>query len=173
MPMGSTTNSTKCRQHSGGRTVYRGHRRWLRNGVRTRDEMLPDVGSHCTRGYRPRLQFATNRSVCNGIYGMTSNSIEEIRVNVVGSRSGYTGMSTTVDRYARALESIGASIRMIDPCKDAPATRPSAGNSEINLLCSEVASYFFERSRLGDDFFRNRYNIGVWLWESPNFPAEW
>src|SRR5262249_25060966 len=43
----------------------------------------------------------------------------------------------------------------------------------INLICCEVASHFSVRSHLGDGFFRNRYNIGIWLWESLNFPTDW
>jgi glycosyltransferase involved in cell wall biosynthesis len=106
--------------------------------------------------------------------GRTRNhAAEDLCVNLVGDAGGYTGMSATVERYAQALETTGAKIRMIDPRKSQSTPEVRAGTLEINLICCEIASYFSVRSSLGEDFFRNRYNIGVWLWEAPNFPAEW
>jgi glycosyltransferase involved in cell wall biosynthesis len=81
-------------------------------------------------------------------------------------------MSATAEGYARALESIGARVRRIDPSREIPSA-PADGALEINLMCSEVAAHFSIRSQLGEEFFRNRYNIGVWLWESQNFPEKW
>jgi hypothetical protein len=92
-----------------------------------------------------------------------------IAVNIVGDFQSKTGMRTTAERYMRALESIGVTVKAID----ASARAPSQGDADINLICCEVASHFSIRSRFGDDFFRDRYNIGVWLWETQCFPNEW
>jgi glycosyltransferase involved in cell wall biosynthesis len=46
-------------------------------------------------------------------------------------------------------------------------------HANINLICCDIASHFAVRSRLGEEFFQGRYNIGVWLWECPDFPKRW
>jgi glycosyltransferase involved in cell wall biosynthesis len=92
-----------------------------------------------------------------------------IGVNIVGDFESNTGMRTTAARYMRALESIGATVKAIDASERAP----DAGHANVNLICCEVASHFSIRSRFGDEFFRDRYNIGIWLWETQCFPNEW
>jgi hypothetical protein len=68
-------------------------------------------------------------------------------------------MRTTAARYMRALESSGVTVTTIDASERAP----SRGHADVNVICCELASHFSIRSRFGDDFFRDRYNIGVWL----------
>src|SRR5213594_1559273 len=99
-----------------------------------------------------------------------------ISANVVGDQSGYGGMKATAEGYMRALECIGVRVNAIDAMSvaaviDSPSSFPAT--AAINLICCEIAAHFAVRSRLGEDFFRDRYNIGVWLWELTRFPKEW
>jgi glycosyltransferase involved in cell wall biosynthesis len=74
------------------------------------------------------------------------------------------------------FKSIGVPVTLIDLSQQTVAesiNAPAAGKFEINLICCDVASHFSMRARRGEDFFRDRYNIGVWLWESPHFPKQW
>jgi glycosyltransferase involved in cell wall biosynthesis len=106
-----------------------------------------------------------------------NNPADQISVNVVGDAGSYTGMAAIVERYMRVLEWLDVPVTLIDSSSQTGslnlAPRSSGGKFEINLVCCEVASHFSMRARLGPDFFRDRYNIAVWLWESPNFPKEW
>jgi glycosyltransferase involved in cell wall biosynthesis len=91
-------------------------------------------------------------------------------VKIVGDFENKTGMRTTAARYMRALQSIvGVTVTAIDSSERAP----SRGHADVNVICCDVASHFSIRSRFGDDFFRDRYNIGIWLWETQCFPNEW
>jgi glycosyltransferase involved in cell wall biosynthesis len=105
-------------------------------------------------------------NISNTVVGRRPN------VHIVGSHKSGTGMGAVGRRYARAVESAGARAFMRDPGvteHDAAAPHGLA----INLICSPIASYFATRSGLGEDFFRGRYNIGVWLWELATFPERW
>ncbi len=44
---------------------------------------------------------------------------------------------------------------------------------DVNLVCIDVELHFALMSQLGEEFFRDRYNIGVWWWELPQFPQKW
>ena len=66
-----------------------------------------------------------------------SKESEDISVNIVGDLGGHTGMSVTVERYARALESIGAKVTLIDPAKETTCVAmPSTVTSSLYLTRS-------------------------------------
>jgi glycosyltransferase involved in cell wall biosynthesis len=92
------------------------------------------------------------------------------QINIVGYFSAASGMGTAARRYKRALESAGFRPNVIDIGKISALPAAEGG---INLICCDIAAYFAVRSELGEDFFRNRYNIGLWLWELPGFPPAW
>src|SRR5215813_3788148 len=98
---------------------------------------------------------------------------DEKSVNIVGDLSNCTGMKSTAERYCCALNSAGVNVAMIDAFSGTVAPPQPTGHAKVNLICCEVASHFSIRDHLGEAFFRDRYNIGVWLWESPNFPQKW
>ena len=91
------------------------------------------------------------------------------QVSVVGHFLTAGGMATAARRFARAVESAGWDAKQIDLSQPPGAD----GLGGINLMCCHIASYFTARAGLGEDFFSNRYNIGVWLWELPDFPEAW
>ena len=43
----------------------------------------------------------------------------------------------------------------------------------VNLFCVNADQHFRILQELGPEFFKNRYNIGIWAWELPRFPEEW
>lgn len=100
----------------------------------------------------------------------------DISVNVVGAMGSDIGPTATVNGYVRGLQSIGVNVAQIDASNAAASfgdRSQKPPEAELNLICSEVAAYFSSRSCIGEDFFRDRYNIGVWVWESPNFLKQW
>ena len=99
--------------------------------------------------------------------------MKDLSVNVIGDVKTGTGMSATAERYMRALQWTGVDARLIDASGATVVDRPLGDRFEVNLICCEVASHFQVRENLGSDFFRGRYNIGVWLWESAQFPQKW
>src|SRR5262249_7807487 len=42
-----------------------------------------------------------------------------------------------------------------------------------NVICCDLALHSAMRSRVGEEFFNQRFNIGVWSWELPVFPRKW
>ena len=42
----------------------------------------------------------------------------------------------------------------------------------MNLVCADVELHYAIMAHLGDDFFRDRYNVGIWAWELPSVPGE-
>ena len=58
--------------------------------------------------------------------------------------------------------------------KDNRFTDSSSTNPHpVNLLCTNVnfAHEFYYDA--GSGYFQNKYNIGVWAWETPEFPPQW
>jgi len=44
---------------------------------------------------------------------------------------------------------------------------------DISMVCADVELHYAILDRLGDGFFADRYNIGIWAWELPKFPEKW
>jgi glycosyltransferase involved in cell wall biosynthesis len=44
---------------------------------------------------------------------------------------------------------------------------------DVNLVCVNADQHFAMMSHVGEEFFRDHYNIGVWFWELPSFPEKW
>jgi glycosyltransferase involved in cell wall biosynthesis len=102
--------------------------------------------------------------------GHRAARLPRAEINIVGYFGAASGMGTAARRYMRALESAGFSPNVIDVGQISGLPTAECG---INLICCDIAAYFAVRSDLGEDFFRNRYNIGLWLWELPGFPPAW
>jgi len=41
------------------------------------------------------------------------------------------------------------------------------------MICADVELHYSILDRLGDGFFKDHYNIGIWAWELPTFPEKW
>jgi hypothetical protein len=103
-----------------------------------------------------------------------SGSGQSFGVNVVGLLSSGTGMGAQVRGYRAALERLGVPVALIDVSDLSESGRAVvSGANDVNLVCCDVASHFAVWSHLGAEFFRGRYNIGLWSWELPSFPEKW
>jgi glycosyltransferase involved in cell wall biosynthesis len=95
-------------------------------------------------------------------------------ISVIGKFSTQSGMAATARAYARALEAAGERVALVDtPDAQQSAEHHTNDAAAINLICCDAASYFSIRAQFGERYFRHRYNIGLWQWESPDFPDKW
>jgi glycosyltransferase involved in cell wall biosynthesis/SAM-dependent methyltransferase len=102
-------------------------------------------------------------------------------VNVAGYLRNETGIGAVARGYVSALRSLGSPVALKDfsslsPNRSADPTLDAFDEVHphpINLVCANADQHFVVASHVGDAFFRNRHNIGVWFWELPEFPPEW
>ncbi len=102
-------------------------------------------------------------------------------INVCGYLRTESGVGVAIRRYLRALRALDVPIALKDlstlnvnraqdetlECFDADRCH------DINLVCADVELHYAILSYLGEKFFNDRYNIGVWWWELPRFPKNW
>jgi glycosyltransferase involved in cell wall biosynthesis len=102
-------------------------------------------------------------------------------VNLCGYLRTESGVGAAARAYVRALEKAEIPLALLD-ISDLQTNRSQDGEIprfdddhpfDINLICADVELHFSILSHFGDDFFRNRYNIGIWAWELPRFPKKW
>ncbi|HJZ59185.1 MAG TPA: glycosyltransferase [Gemmataceae bacterium] len=102
-------------------------------------------------------------------------------VNVCGYLRTENGLGAAVRGYVRALRAAEVPVALAD-VSDLSGNRAgddtlagSAGEypHDVNLVCGDVEQHFAIRARLGEGFFRGRYNVGLWAWELPHFPERW
>jgi glycosyltransferase involved in cell wall biosynthesis len=102
-------------------------------------------------------------------------------VNVCGYLRDESGLGTIVRGWIRALQAAGLGTALRDVSElsvnrsgdttlgftDTPTPYP------INLVNVNAEQHFLVKQFVGEGFFRDHYNIGVWAWELPTFPAKW
>jgi glycosyltransferase involved in cell wall biosynthesis len=102
-------------------------------------------------------------------------------VNVCGYLRTESGVGAASRGYVRALENSGLPLALLDisdlqtnRSEDSEIRRFDRGHPfDINLICADVELHYSILSHFGDDFFKDRYNIGLWAWELPRFPKKW
>jgi glycosyltransferase involved in cell wall biosynthesis len=102
-------------------------------------------------------------------------------VNVCGYLRNESGLGAAARGYVRALQSLGVPVALRDVSElsvnRSGDTSLSGGAGEcpygVNLVVVNADQAFRVADHVGEDFFRDRYNIGVWFWELPHFPEEW
>jgi glycosyltransferase involved in cell wall biosynthesis len=102
-------------------------------------------------------------------------------VNVGGYLRTESGVGSAARRYVRALRFLGIPLALKDTsavsgnrAEDSSLTAFDADYPYgINIVCGDIERHFAMMAHLGEDFFRDRYNIGVWNWELPRFPEKW
>jgi glycosyltransferase involved in cell wall biosynthesis len=104
-----------------------------------------------------------------------------IGVNVAGYLRTESGVGTAVRRYVRALRSLQIPLSLQD-LSDLQGNRSNdqtlrgvGGDAPhaVNLVCADVELHYAILSHLGEAYFRDHYNIGIWAWELPRFPERW
>src|SRR4051794_39735944 len=105
---------------------------------------------------RDRPQAAQSR--CSGI-------------NFVGYLSTESGVGQAGRSYVRALRSLGVPVALQDlsPLQTNRSLDTSLCDASddgalhnTNIVCADVELHYAIADYLGDDFFRDRYNIAIW-----------
>jgi glycosyltransferase involved in cell wall biosynthesis len=102
-------------------------------------------------------------------------------MNVAGYLRTESGVGAAARGYVRALRFLNVPVALKD-VSDLSANRCEDQSLriedpqelyDVNLVCADVERHFAVLSRVGHEFFEDRYNIGVWWWEQPQFPRKW
>ncbi len=106
-------------------------------------------------------------------------------VHVTGYFGRESGLGVAARGYVRALDHLGVPVALHDLSHHQQA-RARSGQISIankkfdtrkrfglNIICVNPREHFQVVEDLGEDHFLNHYNIGVWAWELPAFPAQW
>lgn len=102
-------------------------------------------------------------------------------INVSGYLRTESGVGAATRSYVEALRALDIPLALQD-LSDLHGNRSgddtlkafdSESPYDINLVCADIDKHFAILSRVGDEFFRSRYNIGVWWWELLRFPMKW
>jgi len=102
-------------------------------------------------------------------------------MNVIAYLRSESGLGAAARGYVRALSSARIATSLIDISHltvnrtEDPTIRATDDEWRygVNLVVVNADEHFRVAEELGEDNFRTRYNIGVWAWELPSFPAEW
>lgn len=105
-------------------------------------------------------------------------------VNYAGFIRAGLGLGHAARGYISALEGMGIGVLQID----ADELLPGRSANDKGCLSSTVKNNTLYpvsivhinpdllntfRSQVGSSFFRNRYTIGIWAWETESFPKKW
>lgn len=104
-------------------------------------------------------------------------------VNLIGYARAEFGLGEACRLAAKALESAGIPFCIINfpyspsrqndlSWKHKEAATPLY-NTNIFFINADQMYYHYNKNSLKRTWFRNRYNIGYWHWELPNFPVYW
>lgn len=101
-------------------------------------------------------------------------------VNVAGYLTAELGIGAAARGYVKALKQANFEVALnnfdvvTSRTEDHTFTTFASNNPyPVNLICvnANQVNTFVERQ--GADYFKGKYNIGVWWWETPEFPDEW
>src|SRR5437762_330621 len=122
----------------------------------------------------------SNHSPASWPLGRTE-SLTPRGVNFCGYLRTESGVGAAARGYLRALKKTGLPLAPLD-ISDLQTNRSKDDEIsqfqeehrfDINLICADVELHYSILSHFGDDFFKDRYNIGLWAWELPRFPKKW
>jgi glycosyltransferase involved in cell wall biosynthesis len=102
-------------------------------------------------------------------------------INFAGYLRTESGVGSAARRYVRALESLHLPVALADLSslqinRSEDQTLSSFDQSlpyDVNLVCADVELHFAIMRHLGEEFFRDHYNVGIWAWELLHFPTKW
>ena len=103
-------------------------------------------------------------------------------VNIAGYLRAELGVGEAARLSFRAMAAAGIPSSLIDvsDCCQSPVHESGLdgliGNDNpypVNLLHTAPDQVPVVAALLGNDFFTERYNVGCWVWELPEFPEKW
>lgn len=133
-------------------------------------------------GYEPVVATATSWTGSN----MTSSAIVPdpapgLGVNVCGYLRDETGIGNVSRGFVSVLRATGVPVSLTDISEMSVHRSedrrldeaPSDSSYGVNLVCVNADQHFIVKDHVGAEFFKDRYNVGIWAWELPAFPNEW
>ena len=102
-------------------------------------------------------------------------------VNVSGYLTAESGVGQAARGYVTALKICGQELALLDFSAYVPSRREdyTLNNFSLdnphptNLVCINAQEIPNFLTYIGSQYFEGKYNIGLWAWELPEFPAAW
>jgi glycosyltransferase involved in cell wall biosynthesis len=102
-------------------------------------------------------------------------------INVAGYLTAESGVGSSARGYVRALKRAGLNVALnnfevaVESRKGDQTFGEFSRNNPypINLVCVNADQVPAFVQHYGKEYFRGKYNIGVWWWELPDFPQEY
>ena len=118
------------------------------------------------------------------------SKLASLGVNAVGYLRGGLGLGQAARLYVQALHEAGVPVRTTTLDVNLPdVVAPDGSRAQIkttdfadlhvegelpfNLICVNAPELPAFHAELGEEFFRDRYTIGVWAWEVDVVPPSW
>ncbi len=125
------------------------------------------------------LSIPTNSAIRESVNSVLPGDNKEIGVNISGYVNSESGTGEGVRANIRSFETIGIplalnNVKSFSRQNDKIYTSFSEFNpyhiNFVHVNADQVPVFYDQK---GPDYFRNRYNIGFWVWELSEFPEEW
>lgn len=101
-------------------------------------------------------------------------------INVAGYFTSESGVAEGARGYVKALQYLNYNIALnnfevaASRKEDKTFTTFASNNPHpINLVCVNADQMPAFIQQFGENYFKDKYNIAVWWWETPEFPEEW
>jgi len=101
-------------------------------------------------------------------------------INVAGYLTSESGVAEAARGYVKALHHLNYNVALnnfevaASRKEDKTFTTFASNNPHpINLVCVNADQLPAFIQQFGENYFKDKYNIGVWWWETPEFPEEW
>lgn len=135
--------------------------------------------------FHPSLSGRKNASLSGDQPSINSSIIHpiishQLGVNIAGYVSGEFGLGEGVRANIRSLEAAQIPFvinnftlcphRQLDKTYENFCPENPYAINLIQVNADEIKTF---REKNGEHYFKNRYNIGFWAWELPEFPPEW
>ncbi|CAN5171103.1 hypothetical protein BH10CYA1_BH10CYA1_38910 [soil metagenome] len=101
-------------------------------------------------------------------------------INVAGYLTSESGVAEAARGYVKALQHLNYNVALnnfeiaTSRKEDKTFTTFASNNPHpINLICVNADQLPAFIQQFGENYFKDKYNIAVWWWETPEFPEEW
>lgn len=102
-------------------------------------------------------------------------------INVAGYLTAESGVGEAARGYVVALKSCGIETALLDFSAQAKCRKQddtlsgftSTNPHPTNLICINADQVHNFINHVSPQYLEQKYNIGLWAWELPNFPLEW
>ena len=130
------------------------------------------------------VPLATDSAVLAEFIGARDNNSRVLRgthgINLLGYLSGEFGLAESARAFAHALDT-GQLAHVLNNVKmgghsyaDTTLTNFSMDNPYfVNLITANTDMLAAVSKEKGREYFADKYNVGLWYWETPHFPKYW